>query len=287
MPQSGSVEVPINIIAVLALAIGFAALLVAISIIIYIVRWKTAFVIEDGDNKFHLVPDDVITLNTSELKKQRKNSKRLEMFHKKLAEEALAKHYEIAREVLSSSEELQKVQLRVFEANQATREITASLREEFKILRDEIQTQAAELERHRNGYDTDILSAALIPMARMHRLIRQDLSRSDLSGEARTTLEALEDEHLEVLETRGVKLVEPSVGSLYRDQKNIKYPPEIFPSSKQSDWGTIKWVNSPAYELETSARKVVLLEAEVVVYSAPQNPPVQTSVDEAASEEYN
>ncbi|MFC1796935.1 hypothetical protein ACFL1V_07550 [Pseudomonadota bacterium] len=274
-----------DIISILALSIGLAALLAAVAIIIYIVRWKTAFVIEDGDKRFQLVPDDVISRNTSELKKQRKVSKRIEKFHTELAQKALSDHEEIGRAVISSNEELRKAQRRTFEAHQLTLAATKSLQEETKILRSEIQTQAAELERHRKGYDVDILCVALIPVARMHHMIQQDLSRSDLSDEARATLEALEDEHLGILETRGVKLVEPAVGSLYRDQKNIKHPPDSVPATDQSVMGTIKSVSSPAYELETSARNVVLLEAEVVVYSAPKEQSEVTVELEDASKE--
>jgi hypothetical protein len=270
-----------DIIAILALSIGLAALLAAIAIIIYIVRWKTAFVIEDGDKKFQLVPDDVISQNTSELKKQRKASKQVEKFHTELVQKAINHHEEIGRTVISSNEELRKDQRRVVEAHQLTLEAVSSLQEETKILRGEIQTQAEELQRHRKGYDVDILSIALIPVARMHRMIQEDLDR-DVSNEARATLEALEDEHLEILETRGVKLIEPPVGALYRDQQNVKHPPDSFPATEQSDIGTIKSVSSPAYELETSARNVVLLEAEVVVYTVSKETlePESTSAEE-------
>ncbi len=266
-----------EVIAIVALSLGFAACLSASAIIIYIIRWKTAFVIDNGESRFQLIPDDVVNRTNTELKKQRKSAKKNETFQKELAEKSLSHHESIAQAVIASSEGLRVDQRKAFDAHQATLVALRALQEETKILRSEIQNQAKELERHRQGYDIDILSVSLIPVARMHRMIRNDLLLEDLPKEARAVLEVLEDEHLGILETKGVKMVDPIVGTQYKDQKNVRHPPEAYPTTDESAWGNIKLVRSSAYEMETTVRNVVLLEAEVVVYCSP---PTESAVTE-------
>lgn len=265
----------IGVLSYIALFCGLAALIIAAALVVFVLRWRMAFVVNDGDKKLALVPDSVLNKNEAALKGVAKKLQDHQEHQEALSRQVIARNKEMTDTAVQSNIELAEAQKKVWQALQSSLAALADLREETKILRSEIQTQARELERHRNGYDTDILKASLIPVARMHRVIRQDLGIPDLHKDVRTTLEALEDQHLEVLETRGVKLVTPPKGEKYRDQKNIKHPPQTEPTSDASLVGTIKEVLSPAYELETAARNVVLLEATVIVYSAPESSNVE------------
>jgi len=268
-----------EILTYIAVFSGFTGLVLSAAVLIYILRWRMAFVLNDNDGakRFALIPDDVLNENNKHLKTARKALKDFYLELEELTDRSTLKNESIVKPLIASHEQLKEDQRKVFQVHQESLKVLAELKEETNILRSEIQTQARELDRHREGYDTDILKASLIPVARMHRMIRKDLQNEALSEEARQTLEALEDEHLEVLETKGVKLVPPPIGAKHREQKNIKHPPQVEPATDESLAGTIKTVLSPAYELETSARNIVLLEAQVVVYSAAQEPAFEHS----------
>ena len=274
--------------------IAVSAVLALLALLLLLFRWKISF---EGQ-EYSLVPTEVINSNLTALKALEKqvadSSNRLHSTTTKSAESqaklmqqslgAVIQHQEdTVRSLVASDEELKERQQRTSDALHAVLTAVKELREETQILRNEIQSQAKELERHRAGYDVDILSASLIPVARMHRMLQSDLARSDLSEDARNTLTVLEDEHLGVLETRGVRLVYPEIGTRYRDQKNVRHPPETEPTTEADLVGTIKSVVHPAYELSTSARNAVLMEAEVVVYSMAQLPN-EDSMDTGNSE---
>lgn len=250
------------------LSISIAMLLVLIVTLIYLIRWKVAFTIRNETQTFQLVPDGIVNDNLRAFSQLKKRLAAYEKQQVTIAQSTVEAQKQIAESLIASDEATRNEQKRTFDALQAVLGGVKDLRDETQILRKEIQTQALELERHRAGYDIDILSASLIPVARMHRMLVSDLTQPGLSEDARESLIALEDEHLGILETRGVKLVHPPIGERYRDQKNIKHPPTIEPAPNSELAGTIKAIASPSYELETSARNVVLLEAEVIVYSA-------------------
>jgi hypothetical protein len=253
-------------ILVLSASITIVALVLAI-IFLFIFRWKIAFSgIEEGKT-FQIIPSGVVDKNTRSYRKLEKQFARFQKHQTNLAEEVVNKHLEVANQLVASDNAIRNDQEKTSQALQAVLSTVKALREETKILREEIQSKSRELERFRNGYDVDIQSTALIPIARMHRILLDDIGKQELPEEAKTILITLEDECMDVLETKGVRLEHPRVGERFRDHKNIDLKPAKIPTSDSELVGKIASVTHPSYELQTTARNVVLLPAVVEVYS--------------------
>lgn len=250
----------------MALIVGLVLMLAIVFLFVF--RWKTAFTAENGETLFDLVPSGVVDENTQAFKKLMKEHHRFAKLQEDVAQTLSNEIVDIAKQLIASDQSIRADQDKSYQALQAVLSTIRDLREETKILREKIQNQADELDRHKKGYDVDILSGALIPITRMHRLLVDDLAQPHLSNETKQTLEALKEECLDVLETKGIKLVRPVVGERYRDQKNIQHPPIMVATQDLELVNQIASVHHPAYELETSVRNVVLLPAIVEVYSA-------------------
>jgi hypothetical protein len=250
---------------------------------IFIVKWKISF----SNQSFDMVPSGVLDDNSAALKSLRKSIRSMLGDQEELSRNTVNEHLRIAEGLLTSDQHLRDEQKRTAQALQAALSAIRDMREETQILRSEIQKQAEELDRHRRGYDVDILKSALIPLARMHRLLSEDLARDDCAESSAETLRFLAGEVLEALEMKGVRLAFPPVGERLRDHTYIQQPPKLIETADESQAGYIARVIQPAYLLESQAATVVLLPAIAEAYFAdnpipePPNVPPEEAVNTA------
>lgn len=258
---------------VYALAIAFLVILIVVLlalILCYVSRWRSELSAKISDGEVHLIPHAIVHENHRALGHLENRLLELGKTHIEAARATVQSGNDTKEAIQQSDQNIRSDQRKTLDALQAVLSVTKSLREEVQILREEIQRQAQELERHRNGYDVDILCTSMIPIARMHRMLKAELSKDGLDNSLRNTLIPLEDEHFGVLETNGVRLVYPEVGARYRDQINVQHPPATRSARANEPVGSIVEVLHPAYQMERSARTVVLLNAEVVVSRQPE-----------------
>jgi len=249
-------------------------IIVALSLVIlaFLRRWSFAF--SDGERIIAPAYDWKQTI-TSFQKSFNETSKAINRTLKDL-QKSNTQQFEEWQNTLATHHEAHK---RIHALLSQVYQETAGLHETTKILRGEIQTQATELDRHRKGYDFEILKRSLVPICRIHRTLNLEIQHERIDGAAQAFLEQFIDDCHETLEDAGVTITWPQPNQQIREMKNIRHPPSTVFTDNPERVGTIAAVDSPAYEFNSSNGTQILLPAQVGVYVLA---PKESEIDEQA-----
>lgn len=208
-----------------------AAAILAITLLIFLSlalitvrRWKTSF----GDREWTLVPNGLATAATHGMST-------------------------VASELRRGSGELEMLTTAI-----------SGTREEFSILRGELEAQRAEIERLRGGVALEYQRPLLGVLVRSLEIIGSD---SAAAIDPNKTLRGVEVEISDALDDHGIELWAPDVGAVAAGAGLDLARAKHIPTSDQRLIGTIAMVHRRGFVHRTSQdRRTVLLAPQLSIY---------------------